>query len=110
MSAAVRFKSYRDQAELERDEARMAAKGWRLRAWRIRGQGEVAGPPEATDFPTYARLGPFGEPLAAGELLRLAVWAAASAAMFPWLVLLGRKRIDAAYERPRAASRERKPG
>jgi len=84
---------------MERDAARMAAAGWRLRGWRIRGQaGELQSAPEALGMGGYAWLGPYGCGYAVFELLRAAVWLLAWLFAAPYMLIRGRKRIDAAYE------------
>ena len=100
MSREWRFKRYRDQAELERDASRMAVEGWRLRGWRVRGKtSDLQGPPPAMEMQEYASLGPWGCGYAVFESLRALMWLVAWMFAAPWVLLRGRKRIEAAYER-----------
>ena len=98
MSGELRFKSYRDQAEMERDAARMEAAGWRLRSWQLRSEADLTGPPQNIGMLETVAW-PHGPAVALLGCFHLIAWLVMGILLGPWLLIRGRKKIDAAYER-----------
>ncbi len=93
------FRAYRDLDELERDRARMEAKGWQLRGWRARDRThDWQGPDEASGMASVAHVG--APTFGLYEFVRLLAWAVMAVVTLPVVLIRGRKRIDAMYVRP----------
>lgn len=86
---------------MQRDAHRLAADGWRLRTWRIRGRGDdidMAGLPASQTGP-LAIWQPLGLAQVAREAIRFVLYVPLALVAWAWAAVAGRKPIEAAYER-----------
>ena len=97
MAGRTKVKSYRDQAAMERDAAKMASRGWKLEGWRERGKGDGDSGPEPL-------LGTFPDPhtahmSSAHDASTALAWLAKQVVLLPVRIVRGPQRVKAWYYR-----------